>query len=209
MEIEAFEVGQLKTNCYLLIDGDEAVIIDPGDEGDFLSEQVLQRNRALKYVIATHGHFDHVLGALELTLNFNAPFYAAKEDIFLIKQARNNTKHWLGYDPQLDPPVPTEFLTPKTPIVFGTTTLRVIPTPGHTPGSASLYNEKERALFCGDLLFKDGVGRTDFSYSSLPDLLKSLRIITSLPEKTVIYPGHGSAFSLASYMRLSPNKNYN
>lgn len=205
MQVERFVLGQLDTNCYLVYNNDslEGLIIDPADEGDFLSQKILDLGIDLKYIVATHGHFDHVLGALELKLNFNAPFLMHKADIPIFARMEESARYFTGL--KSDPPCPVDkFLKEGDIIEFGKEKLRVIETPGHTPGSICLFGgqilkqvqddgrSKAALLFSGDTLFGGGVGRTDFSYSSSQDLQKSLQEkIFVLPSQTNIYPGHG------------------
>jgi len=194
MVVYCFPVGQLLANCYLVAceETKEAVVIDPGDEGSFISEKVLELGIKPKLIVATHGHFDHLLAAEELRLNFNIPFLLHQKDTFLIKKAVKET--------QL-PPQAWEYIKNREKIKFGKEALTVIHTPGHTPGSLSLYNKKKNVLFCGDLLFKNGVGRTDFSYGSAEKLNSSLKKVFSLPPKTLVYPGHGEKFTLKEVVK--------
>lgn len=198
MKVITLAVGQLGTNCYLVIDNQEAVIIDPGAEADFISQKILEEKVKPIAILLTHGHFDHVLGTYELVLNFKIPVYANKNDVFLIKNARKNAEFWTKLDQQIDPPKVNNFLVEDDKVQFGKTDLKVIVTPGHTPGSVCFYNQKEKILFSGDTVFKDGFGRTDFSYSSKPDLIKSVKKLLKLPIKTIVYPGHGEMFKIGS-----------
>ena len=128
-----------------------------------------------------------MMAAEELRLNFKSPILIHKKDEFLLKKVARYT---------LLPPKKWQLVQEGEIIQFGQEKLEVIHTPGHTPGSISLYNKKEGVLFCGDLLFENGVGRTDFFYSSSEKLENSLKKIFSLPPKTLIYPGHGEKFVL-------------
>lgn len=197
MKIENFVLGDLQTNCYIAYDEVtlDALIIDPADDGGFISEKILSLGLRPQAIIFTHGHFDHILGTLELQLNFNLPIYIHKDDLFLVKQSSSSAKHWIKKS--VDPvPIPNHFLVDGQDVKFGNSTLSVIGTPGHTPGSICLYSDG--ILFTGDTLFNQGVGRTDLSYSSLPNLEKSLKRIFKLPPSTIIYPGHGDISTLGN-----------
>ena len=177
-------------NCYLVYDKKtkEAIIIDPGDDGDYLIRKITDLKLKPVLIVATHGHFDHILAVLELKLAFKITFLMHQADLFLLKQAQQSAKHFLGIE--VDPvPPPDRFLKDGDEIEFGTQKLKVLETPGHTPGSICLLGED--VVFTGDTVFSNGVGRTDFSYSSKEDLKKSLEKILKLPDNILVYPGHG------------------
>lgn len=203
MEVQRLVVGQLKTNCYLVIcsQTNEGIVVDPGDEGSFLSEKILALKIKPKLMIATHGHFDHLTAVEELRLNFKIPFFLHQEDLFLTKKAGQSAGFWLETKEKFLLPQEVKFIKEGEEIEFGQEKLGVIHTPGHTPGSIALFNRSEKILFSGDLLFQNGVGRTDFSYSSAKDLKTSLKKILSLPPQTLVYPGHGEKFTLENCQR--------
>lgn len=197
MEIERLVVGQLQTNCYLAScpKTKEVVIIDPADEGDFISQKILDLNLKPKAILATHGHFDHVLAVMELKLNFRIPFLIHQDELFLLKRAKTTADYFSSFP--ADPvPVANHHFKEGEEITFGEEKLRVIETPGHTPGGVSFYTRG--ILFSGDTLFCQGVGRTDFAYASYEALRQSLRKLFKLPKETVVYPGHGSETNLAA-----------
>ncbi len=198
LKIITLVVGQMQENCYLVYDSksSDTIIIDPGDDADYI-ERIIADNKLIpKVIIATHGHFDHIMAVTELKLAYTIPFKIHKNDEFLIKNMQDSARHFLGIitDP---PPTIDEFLDPISAIAIGDIQLEVIETPGHTPGSICLYNKKDNILFTGDLLFADGgVGRTDFSYSDAAELKNSLKKIFRLPPQTQIFSGHGRSSTL-------------
>jgi len=195
MEIKTFSVGELQTNCYLVWDKDtsDCLIIDPGDDADYLTTEIINLKLKPLAILLTHGHYDHCLACFELKLNFNIPIYLHPKDNLLYQNAAKSAGHWSTVGALRQPP--TLPLPPK--IKLGSETIEVIPIPGHTPGSVCFYSAPH--LFVGDTLFEEGVGRTDFSYSSPSDIQKSLTKIYSFPEETLIYPGHeNSPFFLSS-----------
>jgi len=164
------------------------LIIDPGDEADYISTEILRLKLVPQAILLTHGHFDHVLGCLELKLNFNLPIYLHQADLFIYKNAPRSAAHWLGQS--VDPvPQPDFFLTDKQTINFGLDKITVIHTPGHTPGSVCFY--LSNYLFTGDTLFADEPGRADHTYSNKDDLQSSLQKIYAFPPSIEILPGHG------------------
>lgn len=204
MEILTFVLGELQTNCYILVNQntEQCIIIDPADDANFISEQILRLKLKPIAIVATHGHFDHILASYELQLAFSTPFYVHEKDLFLIKNLQKNASFWtkriiVEKSPEIIKCFKTENL--KDFIDFSDFTdfkLKVIPTPGHTPGGICFYSLKEKILFTGDTLFNNGVGRTDLSYSSEKDLFASLKKLSKLPKETKIYPGHGENSTL-------------
>ncbi|MFZ5845540.1 MAG: MBL fold metallo-hydrolase [Patescibacteria group bacterium] len=202
-QLETLVVGQLATNCYLLMDlsSRQAVIIDPGDDAEYIAEY-LERMRAEPIMIlATHGHFDHLLAASFLQLTYKVPFLISLADKFLVERMVATAFHFLGI--RIDPPPKiTGKLTPGQKMRCGNLTIGVVATPGHTPGSVSFALQEAKILFVGDLLFAGGaLGRTDFSYSQKTDLTKSLQKVFTYPPETIIYPGHGAKTTIKDEIR--------
>ncbi|MEK7657579.1 MAG: MBL fold metallo-hydrolase [Patescibacteria group bacterium] len=196
MKIEILQLGQLQTNCYIAHCGGEAIIIDPADEAEFIAEKIQRLNLKPSAILATHGHFDHILAAGELQMLLNIPFYIHPADEFLLKEMNSSASFWLKNKFNYPLPRAIEFIKKEFSIKFGGCRLKVIETPGHTPGSVCFLSED--VIFSGDTLFKNGVGRTDFSYSDKTQLEKSLEKIFrlpagrhGLPAETIIYSGHG------------------
>jgi hydroxyacylglutathione hydrolase len=203
MEIKTLVLGPLQTNCYLAWCQKtlETVIIDPADEGDFITEEILRLKLKPKYIILTHGHFDHCLGVLELKLNFNIPILLHKKDFSLYKNTQKNAHYWLKR--QVDPtPPPDRSIKQNDQIKFGKESLKVLDTPGHTLGSVCLYSPP--TLFSGDTLFKNGIGRTDFKYSDPKQMITSLKTLTGFPPKTIVYSGHGEETTLQKELPFLP-----
>lgn len=191
IEVIKLTVGPMDENCYLVTDdvAGKLICIDPGWDGDYISQKILDTGMELVGIYLTHGHFDHVMGLLPLKLNFAAPIYMNKKDEFLYKRANSTSKHFLGesYDPvpQID-----EFIVSGDLIRLGNIDLEVIEVPGHTPGSLAFYKALD-FIFVGDLVFEDGEGRTDFDYADKSILDKSIKAILKLPDFVRVYSGHG------------------
>jgi len=198
IKIVTLPVGQLRTNCYLAIcqKTKNCLIIDPGDEANFISEKILREGLKPIAIIATHGHFDHILATNELKMSFKAPFLANQNDENIINHMTQSASWWLKRKIIESPPTIDQYLKEGDSISFGKGGLRVIETPGHTPGGVSFYNESSKVLFSGDIIFKSGLGRTDFSYSSLSDLKNSIKKIRQRFSGFILYPGHGPEFFL-------------
>lgn len=188
LHVITMELGALETNCYLVHDGREALVIDPGGEPEKVLTLLRDAKLTLRTIVNTHLHFDHIQGDAGLADATGAPILASSRDGFLLDTELGGGG-MMGF--------------PRTPVfsfepldegeqTWLGATCRVLATPGHSPGSLSLYFPDLGAVFAGDLLFYRSVGRTDFPGSSERDLLRSVRTkIFTLPAETVVYPGHG------------------
>lgn len=186
-------VGQMQENCYLIQDKEtvQTIIVDPGDDGTYITDQLTKLSAIPVMIVATHGHFDHIMAAYELQVNFNIPFFIHPDDVFLLERMRESAKHFLGIDSVDPPPQNPQKLVAGQSIMLGKTTIQVLHTPGHTPGSVCLHMGDD-ALFVGDTIFAGGsVGRTDFQYSNHTKLMSSIQTILSYPNHVILYPGHG------------------
>jgi glyoxylase-like metal-dependent hydrolase (beta-lactamase superfamily II) len=192
MEIEKLIVGQLQTNCYLAYEEQtrEGVIIDPGDDAEYILNRVRDLEIKPLYILATHGHFDHVLAVLELKLALKTPFLINEKDLFLLKRAVGSAKFFTGEKDALKPLV-DKYIKENDRISFGKKgELKVIDSPGHSPGGVVF--ESRGVVFTGDTLFKQGMGTTQYSYCSETALLNSIKNkLFKLPDETIVYPGHG------------------
>ncbi|MDO8610287.1 MAG: MBL fold metallo-hydrolase [bacterium] len=205
MKILRYPLGQMQANCYFLIQENNCLIIDPADDASFILEEIQRRRLNLVGMLATHGHFDHVMAVGEIQLSYvetrhaaSLPLFIHEKDMFLIARLSETAEYFLGYK--------TNIIQPKNIKHHNSSELKIacpehsrrenfklkiINVPGHTPGSCCYYFKKENVLFTGDTLFKQGIGRYDFSYSNKKDLDSSLKKIFKLPGNTIVYSGHG------------------
>ena len=192
LKIKKLPVGELKANCYLVWDEEsrEGIVIDPGDEGEFISEEIMRERITVKTIFLTHGHFDHVQAVLEVKLNYQAPILMNKNDERIYMESGKSRAYWTGQE-GLPMPKVDQWVKNGDSVKFGAEIFEVIETPGHTPGSVCLYSKKRGVLFSGDVLFKNGIGRVDFSYSDPKAMRVSLVKLSKLPEETKVMPGHG------------------
>jgi hydroxyacylglutathione hydrolase len=198
LKIIRLQVGRMQSNCYIIYDEDErkAVIIDAGDDADYIIKNIESNQADPVKIIATHGHFDHNMASYELQTAYNIPYLISEKDQFLIKKMKDSAKLFLGI-PSVKTPRPDAFLKKGDKVNIGKSYFKIIDIPGHTPGSIALYNPVERIIFSGDTIFEMGsIGRYDFSYSNKSDLFGSIEKIMSLPKETLIYPGHGEVTSV-------------
>jgi glyoxylase-like metal-dependent hydrolase (beta-lactamase superfamily II) len=195
--------GPLENNVYLVADDQgNAAIIDPGID----SEQVLgwtRQNRfKLAWILITHGHFDHLFRAAFFARATGAGIAIAEADVILLMHMKEAAALW-GFRADDEAKQPDRLLKDRDEIKVGSLTVRVIATPGHSPGSVCFL--LDGFLFGGDTVFAGSVGRTDLPGSSQEALMSSLRErLLSLPDETVIYPGHGPPTTVAEEKRSNP-----
>jgi hydroxyacylglutathione hydrolase len=190
LSIELLTVGQMAANCYLVQDraSGEILIIDPGEDANYIAEHVMRLQGKPVAVLATHGHFDHILGARELQLTFDIPFRIHTKDTFLVARMQETAAHFLGRTVIESPPVVDSTFSDMEKILLGESELMVLETPGHTPGST--------------IFAQGGVGRTDFSYSEPLKLSVSLDRILEHPSQMRLLPGHGEETTVHEAMSL-------
>lgn len=203
-EVVTLVVGQMATNCYLIMDRaqGEALIVDPGDAPEYITDKMSEFGCKPSMILATHGHFDHIMGAFALQHAYGIPFYIHKDDVFLVGRMSESAQHFLEIKTIDPPPAVNQTLEDNAVLRIGRTTLTVMHTPGHTPGSICLYAGSKRLVIAGDTMFANGgVGRTDFSYSDRNRLAQSVRLLLALPVDIQILPGHGDATTVGKERR--------
>lgn len=209
LRIQTFEVNPLHENCYVINDETkECVIIDCGALTEAEQNAVITyiREEGLKPVhnLGTHGHLDHHFGDAAILSAFNLQPEVAEGDKVLMQHPREAALQMLGMDLNIDLPAGNLNLTENEEVKFGSHTFKIIRTPGHSPGSVSFYCAEENVLFTGDTLFKGSIGRTDFPGGSMFQIISSLRELAQLPDKTIVYPGHGPQTSIGFELAHNP-----
>jgi len=194
LKYEKLVLGELQTNCYLVWDEEsqECAVIDAADDGVEISEEIQRLKLIPKMILATHGHFDHNLAILDLKLIYKIPFACSGKDLFLIQRQQETAKHFLGKDKVVAPNIEKidVDLDQIEEINLGKEVIRIIKSPGHTPGGVCFLNGEN--LFTGDTIFADGLrGDTKHSYSSTKMIFKSICNLLKLPGDTIILSGHG------------------
>lgn len=186
-------MGELETNCYLLWEekSKETAIIDAADEGVAISEEIQSLGLMPKYILATHGHFDHNLGVVDLKLIYQIPYAASSRDMFLLERQEETAGYFLRRKIKIPNIKKIDIdLERKEFLELGGEKIKILKTSGHTPGGVTFLAGK--LAFVGDLIFKKGGrGRTDFDYGDEKEINKSIQKILSLPERTMILSGHG------------------
>lgn len=190
MLIKKFNTGILDVNTYVLIDENtkEAIIIDLGGNFEEISNYINNNSAQLKYILNTHGHFDHIMGEKTAQDSINIPIYMHKEDEFLVVNLPSQMAMW-GMK-SVEPPQITDFIDENSNLSIGNEAIKIFHTPGHSPGGLSFLIGNN--LFSGDTLFRESVGRCDLPGGDFSILKKSIKEkLFKLPEDTVVYPGHG------------------
>ncbi len=191
-ELLSMPVGPLEVACYVYWDVEtrDAFVIDPGGDAERILSALKDRSIEAKFILNTHGHFDHVGGNGAVKNETNAQICINKADAELYSEApERGAIFGVSTAPQ---PAPDIYLQDGAQFSLGSILLEVIYTPGHTPGGVSFYSEKDRLLFTGDTLFAGSIGRTDLEGGSFDTLMESIKNrILPLDDSVRVFPGHG------------------
>jgi glyoxylase-like metal-dependent hydrolase (beta-lactamase superfamily II) len=202
---EVLPVGMLGCNCSVLGDeiSREAIVIDPGDEISKILNIIHSNQLTVKMIVITHAHIDHIGGAEKLRAATGAPVYMHEADKMLSDQLAVQAA-WLGIEAPKDPGIDTPAREGDI-IRAGAIEAHVLHTPGHTPGSISIYLPLESKLIAGDTLFEGSIGRTDLPGGDTAQLGRSIRgKLYALPEETIVFPGHGGTTSIGKEKKHNP-----
>lgn len=212
MKIHTLPLGPVQANCYVVVDeqSGEAAVIDPGDYTEELKELIKSESKTLKYILLTHGHYDHILGVAPLKADFPEakivihPYDSAclkNEQISLATHVRGGLQQYVDYDLLADE---------GFEVNLGQTVLHAVHTPGHTLGGVCYIEENERIIFSGDTLLCRTVGRTDLPGGDWDTLVSSLKRLAALEGDYTVYTGHNRPTKLSDervrnrYLRKIP-----
>ncbi len=199
MKLKFYTVGPFSENTYLITEGEESILIDPGffDPVEYktFKSELDESGTDLIAVILTHAHVDHVLGLDKVLKDFDVPVYLNHTDLYLWENFPNQAQMFgfrtSGFDFTPEP------LEEQKNAQIGAFTFDVLYTPGHAPDHVSLYFEPEGLLISGDALFKQSIGRTDLYKGDFDTLANSIsEKLYTLPDKTTVWPGHGPSTSI-------------
>jgi hydroxyacylglutathione hydrolase len=202
---EIIPVGPLACNCSVIGDEStrEAMVIDPGDDVEDVMAIVRRHGLTVKQIVITHGHVDHVGGAMKLKRLTGAPILLNQNDLDLLKTA-DQLATWLGMPPPGKIDIDHD-LTEGARVQAGNLNATVMYTPGHTQGSVCLYFAPEHKLIAGDTLFAGSIGRTDLPGGDFRKIMQSLKgPVMSLPDETVVVPGHGPVTTIGQERESNP-----
>jgi glyoxylase-like metal-dependent hydrolase (beta-lactamase superfamily II) len=189
MEIETVVVGVLQTNCYIVHDLKEAIIIDPGSDAEKILSIIENKRLKPKLILNTHYHFDHTGANLDIKNMFNIPIAIGEKDAQFLQNAYKDALIFM-IDAKKSPKADI-LLKEGDTVALGEIKFFVIETPGHTIGSICLYNKENAVLFSGDTLFFESIGRYDLPTGNFGSLINSINKILTLDKSTTVYPGHG------------------
>ncbi len=204
MIIVTLPVGLLRTNCYIVgcEETKEGAVIDPGGHPQRILAEIERRGLAIRYVLNTHAHFDHIDANGPIVEATGATLALHPADLPLLKAAGGAALFGLPATPG---PLPDLELGDGDELAVGALRFRVLHTPGHTPGHVCFYEAAQGVLFDGDVLFYRGVGRADLPGGSRQQLQDSIRrVLFALPDETVVYSGHGPATTIGEEKRFNP-----
>jgi len=206
MNIKSFTNGPFEVNTYVISceETNEAAIIDYGGYGlDEIEKYLVQNALISKFILLTHAHLDHVSGANELQQLKNIPVYLSEDDKSLLDMLEQQLIYY-GMPPA-KPPKNVMFVKDDQTLILGNIEIRIIATPGHSPGSVCYYIPTDNVLLAGDTIFSGSIGRTDLPGGSYDKILKSIREkILTLPDETKIYSGHEGPSSIGIEKMSNP-----
>jgi len=203
MILETLVVGPLGVNCYIVGDDKtrEAIIVDPGGNARDIFDTLRREQLEPVAIVNTHAHFDHLIALTELREKTGVPFCLHVDEVKVLANTQLGAGFFGFAMPQ---PKPADRLLRDGDLVqFGASALKVLHTPGHSPGGICLLGDK--FVIAGDTLFQSGIGRTDLPGGDYATLMASLRDkLLTLPDDTLVYPGHGEATTIGEERRLNP-----
>lgn len=193
-----FGQGIIEENSYVIEDesSGEIAIIDPG----FASMDTVPQLDNLKYILLTHGHFDHILMAEEIRKKYGGEICIYQDDSEMLKAPSLNLSNQFGLMLSF---AAQKLVKANEIISLGETEIKIIHTPGHTSGSCCYYIEKANVMFTGDTIFADSIGRTDFPTGSIIEMKNSIELLDKMNINPVVYPGHGHKEELRKALRFA------
>ena len=207
--IKRFVFNPFSENTYVVWDEktNEGMVVDPGcsdsSEEKELENFIFDRKIILKYLVITHCHIDHILGCKFIKEKYSPIYLMPNDDLPLLLEAKTQASAF-GLEIE-NPPLPDDYLFEDSNISLGDAEIKIIFTPGHSPGEHCLYFEKEKFCITGDVLFKNSIGRTDLWRGDYSTLIKSIKNkLFILPDEVVIYPGHGDSSRIGTEKAENP-----
>ncbi len=206
MEWKQIPLGPLQTNCYVLSNQSKACLIfDPGEESEKLSRFIKQKGLRPLAIILTHAHFDHIGAVDDIREEYAIPVYIHEKEAAWLPDPALNGSHLFKVGKLIKAKPADHIITGEKELRIGEFTFSILETPGHSPGSISLYFKDAELVVAGDALFSGSIGRTDLPGGNHQQLLDSIHSkLLALPEETAVLPGHGPATTIGQEMDSNP-----
>jgi len=208
MNVRSYSLGPIQTNCYIVSNKEkECLIFDPGEEGAKITKAIRSNGLKPLGIFLTHAHFDHIGAVDEIRETFNIPVWIHEKEVSWLADPEKNGSGKYAALPDYKVAAPAEEHIIKQEQLFEISNFvfKAVFTPGHSPGSISYIFEQDGFAIVGDTLFEQSVGRTDLLGGSTKLLLASIHDkLLSLPEDTIVYPGHGHYTTIGNEMESNP-----
>lgn len=204
LKVQSFVLGPIMTNAYLIWDEEtrHGVVVDPGAEPEQLISSIKDEQLTVEAILLTHAHFDHIGGVEDVRKVTGAPVYLHEQEASWLTNPTENGSAMFGEHVRAESA--DILLTGDEVPTFAEREVKVLHTPGHSPGSVSYYWEEAQLLVSGDVLFQGSIGRTDLPGGDYDTLMASLRRVIELPEVTRVLPGHGPGTTIEQEQMANP-----
>lgn len=206
LNVRTYPLGYIQTNCYIVSNTTkQCLIFDPGGEGEKIISELHRLKMKPLAILLTHAHFDHIGAVEQLRESFDIPVYIhTAEKKWLVDPVKNGSSKYAEI-PSVICKEADVLLNNEHELKIGEFQMVLLHTPGHSPGSITYYFKQEDFAIVGDTLFQNSIGRTDLPGGNQTELMKAIHTkLLSLPETTLIYPGHGSSTTIEAEMESNP-----
>ncbi|MFJ7826783.1 MBL fold metallo-hydrolase [Psychrobacillus sp. NPDC096623] len=206
LNIRTYPLGYIQTNCYVVSNSEkQCLIFDPGGEADKIISELHRLKLNPLAILLTHAHFDHIGAVEQVRESFNIPVYIhTAEKKWLVDPAKNGSAKYAEI-PSIICSEADFLLNSEPELKIGEFQMELLHTPGHSPGSITYYFKQEDFAIVGDTLFQNSIGRTDLPGGNQAELMKAIHSkLLTLPETTLIYPGHGASTTIEEEMETNP-----